>query len=263
MLQTHNRGNAEGSKQPQIRKTTDYAMFKLQRGNRVINETHKDRLVKSILSNDLTHVTPILCNEKMEIIDGQHRYFACQTLGRPIYYRVEPGLTLEDTQSLQMAKDWNGDNYLECYVKLGNIEYIQYKEFKETFKLEHNLCQVLLTNGVTMSGALTAMFSSGEFKIGNMAQAKLEAELLEEIVAVLPFEKKWSGKREAFYAILKFIRHPKYDHERMLTKLVNNQTLIRRTQNNREEFLRRICDVYNSNARSIQKKDNIYFQDFK
>lgn len=263
MFNTNKCGNAEGSKQPRVtKKTTDYSLFKIQNGNRVINLSHKERLVKSILANDLTHVTPILCNEKMEIIDGQHRFHACQTLGRPIFYTVEPGLTLEDTQSLQLAKDWNGDNYLMCYVNLGYEDYIRYKEFKETFKLEHNLCQVLLTNGVTMSGTLTTLFNSGEFKIGDMAQAINEAELLEQILGVLPFNNKWSGKREAFYAIVGFIRHPKYDHERFLTKIVNNQSLIRGTQNQRKEFLRRLCEVYNSNARSVQKAGNIYYADF-
>lgn len=53
-----------------IYETYDYSLFNLIGGNRLINVLNYKKLMKSIDEKQL--LIPILVNEKMEIIDGQH-----------------------------------------------------------------------------------------------------------------------------------------------------------------------------------------------
>lgn len=73
---------------PQIKYTSNYSRFKHLNGNRNIVEPHLRRLIKSIQENGWLENSPVLVNQKYEIIDGQHRFEACKTLGLPIEYMV-------------------------------------------------------------------------------------------------------------------------------------------------------------------------------
>jgi ParB-like chromosome segregation protein Spo0J len=70
-------------------KTTDYKLFKINKLNRIVQTGHIEKLKKSIEKVGYLKYNPIIVNEDMEIIDGQHRYFACVKLNLPIYYEVE------------------------------------------------------------------------------------------------------------------------------------------------------------------------------
>ena len=58
----------------QVRTTTDYTRFKTLVGNRKPNDLHVKRLSNSFQKRYL--FSPILINEKWQIIDGQHRFQA-------------------------------------------------------------------------------------------------------------------------------------------------------------------------------------------
>ena len=81
-----------------IYKTTDYSLFKYLKGNRAITELHVRRLVESIKEKDLQ--VPIIVDEKMNVVEGQHRLEAYKIVGRPILYIVKDNVTLEDLRKL-------------------------------------------------------------------------------------------------------------------------------------------------------------------
>ena len=58
-----------------VYKTTDLSIFKSIDGNRVPNLQHIKRLAQSINVYGMK-CNPILVNEQMEVIDGQHRLAA-------------------------------------------------------------------------------------------------------------------------------------------------------------------------------------------
>ena len=62
----------------QVLQTNVHSIFKTQKGNRPINKNHLDRLILSMKKKYL--ISPILVNEKMEVIDGQHRLQAQKEL---------------------------------------------------------------------------------------------------------------------------------------------------------------------------------------
>lgn len=70
----------------QILKTSSYTRFNSMRGNRKVSERHVRSLVNSISNRNLLAANPILVDEAMNVIDGQHRLEAARKLNTPIYY---------------------------------------------------------------------------------------------------------------------------------------------------------------------------------
>lgn len=73
---------------PIIKKTSNYEKFKIIDWNREINKPNVKKLVEENLVKFQLHKFPILVTKNYKIIDGQHRYYASQELGCPIYYIV-------------------------------------------------------------------------------------------------------------------------------------------------------------------------------
>jgi hypothetical protein len=69
-----------------IQQTRDYSLFTLLHGNRKLQKNHVNKITMSIDQKNLMDVSPIVVNEKYEIIDGQHRFMACHNLGIPVTY---------------------------------------------------------------------------------------------------------------------------------------------------------------------------------
>jgi hypothetical protein len=266
--------NQLGDVQNHVYKSTNYGLFETQSGNRKLNDANFKRLKKSINEKDggtnLLHASPIIVNENMEIIDGQHRFWAAKELGLEVYYIVVRGCGLEETRILnQVSKKWDADDFLNAYCELGNENYEDYKTFKDEVGLEHNLCMVLLKGGVTMKQEYLHEFNRGEFEILDYDNAMEYAEKLNDLALYLPFIKNktkgklWANKREAFLSLLKIVKTPKYNHERMIRKICTGGEHLNYIQfNNRRAVVRAFCDVYNNNAKKIEKENNMYFEEF-
>src|SRR5882757_1010825 len=112
--------------------TTNYDMFVFREDNRdKIDQGHVRKLVDSITSRNLLELRPIVVNERMEIIDGQHRLLAAQKLGVEIYYQVEENLDSEQIINLNIAKTWGIQDFLNFYV---NHEYPEYVKLHNVIK---------------------------------------------------------------------------------------------------------------------------------
>lgn len=80
-----------------MKSTTNYDMFKFRDDNRTkIRKRHVDTLAESIQRNNQLEKHPIVVNQDMEIINGQHRLCAAKELGIPVYYIVQEEFTPED-----------------------------------------------------------------------------------------------------------------------------------------------------------------------
>jgi ParB-like chromosome segregation protein Spo0J len=65
-------------------------IFKHIKGNRIPNLKHVRRLVDSIKKYGMK-CNPILVNEQMEVIDGQHRLLAAKETNSFVYYIIING----------------------------------------------------------------------------------------------------------------------------------------------------------------------------
>ena len=143
--QTRHR-NTNGSTDPAVNKiyrSSDYDMFGNFEGNRETNECHVKNLMESFSENQIP--VPIVVDHKFRVGDGQNRLEACKRLGIPVYYMIIPVLTLEDVKKLNSnVKSWTWQQHMESFIDLGYEDYITYKEFFNSYELNHTECMQLL-----------------------------------------------------------------------------------------------------------------------
>ena len=118
----------------QVFETSDYGQFKILDGNRTINKSQVDGLVNSI--NEVGYQPiPILVNEKMEVIDGQHRLRAVERLGIPIYFIIKPGAGADEVIQLNLRRgNWTVYDFIGFYANNGNQNYIKLNEYAMRFQ---------------------------------------------------------------------------------------------------------------------------------
>lgn len=140
----------------QVYETTDYAQFKFLDGNRVTKKANLKRLENSIKEEYL--MSPILVNEKMEIIDGQHRFKIANKLSIPIRYIKAPGYGLKQVQRLNTnMSNWKQTDYLHAYCELGYPEYIKFREFMEDYpQFTFEASKMILINKSTATKSTTS-----------------------------------------------------------------------------------------------------------
>lgn len=108
----------------QLIKTTDYDRFVPIMSNRELDKRHVMNLQRSIKARNLLMVRPIIVNENMEVIDGQHRLAAAQMINEPVYYLQVKGLTQQDLAVLNThQKNWSVMDFVNFYTLQGVPEY--------------------------------------------------------------------------------------------------------------------------------------------
>ncbi len=119
---------------PEIKHTLDHQNFQLISCNREIREKHVSKLASDPdFANNIPY-NPIIVNEKMQIIDGQHRYLACRKLGIPIPYIVKEGANLQDIMRVNVnQKSWESKDFLRFYSQQKNQHYIFISNLKEKY----------------------------------------------------------------------------------------------------------------------------------
>jgi hypothetical protein len=109
---------------------------------------------------------PIVVNEKMFIVDGQHRFEACRRLGLPIHYLVQRGAQAQDIIPVQNSKKWGLDDFIHFYVAENNLEYIYFAEFRERFSITMFQAMLIVRSFLTNKGkSKMDIFKRGLLKI--------------------------------------------------------------------------------------------------
>ena len=160
-----------------IMMTENYDMFKKIGGNRKLNKTNYAKIVKSMKEEQL--IIPIVVNERYEIIDGQHRFQACEDLGKPVYFYMVRGYGLEQVKRANIASsNWKKENYLDMFVAENNETYKEFEEIKERYDLNiSNLLKIFaivqekqlarvgyeFENGTVIPGLVTFIDMFGEW----------------------------------------------------------------------------------------------------
>ena len=112
--------------------TNNYSQFSFFKDNRVVNRAHVKNLIESIEELGYIKGKPIIINDKFQIIDGQHRFLACQELDLPIIYEFQEVVDYHKTMITlnKSQSNWNLGDYvnlhakqlIECYVRLLQFE---------------------------------------------------------------------------------------------------------------------------------------------
>lgn len=138
-----------------VYKTNNLSMFKQIDGNRIPNLQHVKRLADSIRVYGMK-CNPILVNERMEVIDGQHRLMAAKESESFVYYIIVDGYSLNEVHTLNLnQKNWTKKDFMEGYASMGIESYIKLREFvKKNDDFSFHDCVALCSN-ITGGGTIS------------------------------------------------------------------------------------------------------------
>ena len=162
--------------------TTDYDQFTFLKSNRAIDENHVYKLVKLIKAEG-HQKEPVIVNEKLEVISGQHRIKACAKLEMRVTYIIVPGLTIKDAREMNNSqKPWSFKDHFRCYGHSSHHNYQAYKQvtslLEEYPSLSNAVALVLLTKDYV--GAYSK-FKLGTFVVEDYEFARKQASYLADI----------------------------------------------------------------------------------
>lgn len=233
-----------------IYQTTDYNMFNNVNGNRVVNTINQKKIVTSMKEKQL--LIPICVNEKMEIIDGQHRYEACKELGLPVYFYVADGYTIDDVKRANLVnRIWTKADFLNSYLAQNNENYIDFYEILNFYQV--NLNDVLkvfaIIQDITLKD-LSRDFEAGYFESDGKELVYNFFDALEDFKL---FEKYRSTQFVG--AFMKLYFHKDYSHEKMRERLIKRGHLVKKKSSIVDYLIMLTKDVYSFGA----VKNPIYY----
>lgn len=169
----------------QIFFTTDYARFKMIEGNRQLNEAKIKKIINAIEDgNDMLRYYPIQVIEKknrLEILDGQHRFYICRKLQVPVFYIM----VKEDKKMTEIARvnsaveKWKNSDFINCYVQQGNKQYETLQNFMDTYGFNVGVSVKLLSKAAPDSSGESGKesFEHGLFEVKHLEAAEELAKL--------------------------------------------------------------------------------------
>lgn len=206
----------------QIQSTMNYDLFQFFSCNRRINPNHVHALTSDESFPDHFPFHPIIVNEKMEIVDGQHRFEAAKYLEIPIYYIIQDGADFKTIKNINVnQKPWKNDDYLIFYSH-------QNKDYSFVFDMKHRF-----TIGIDFLLAVIAAIEdiprhkvNDQFKRGNLKlkSKQMVLEFLQIFIPILKETRKNSSYeiqhlfgRIYAYEIALLFRNKIYDFKKFIS----------------------------------------------
>lgn len=234
-----------------ILQTVNYKMFTNMPGNRAINPRHVRQLQTKMTANgNLTQHFPIVVNEKMEVIDGQHRLQALKELNWPVFYRIEKYLTVATVRNINQATmNWSWFDYAVSYAELGNDNYQRFLDLANEFGFTFGILLAYCGSPQESKSKGNNSFKEGDFKLSRQSYKEAEKDLLEYQKLS---EAAKHGSNVFARVLLRCMHHPNYDSERMFKRLSkhgkNMPSFISET-----DTFRAIEDIYNYRMNDNEK----------
>lgn len=236
----------------------DYSVFKALENNRDVLQARVNRLIKSI--GERYVLSPIMVNEKMEVIDGQGRFEARKALGLPIHYYVEPGATIEDCRRMNRYNTtWSILDYVKSHAKSGNENYILALQTLERLNINATRLFSITGKDCHQRNTEEGLVQRGDlsFTEEDALFAEMVMNTTKEIAEALAYTKRLN---DHFYrSVSVILKFDGYQHERMLKNCALNRSSfvqMSRLEDQLKEFER----IYN--YRSKNAKSRLYFSDY-
>lgn len=159
-----------------VKKTRDYSMFTILERNRDVEEAAVNNLVVSIRKRG--QLQPIIVNQSLEVIDGQHRLEACQILGYEVAYLISNNASIKDVVLINNSqKPWNYKDYIKTFSHTNHWNHREYEKLKsyvKTYGFGFTICRNLLVGHFQAGGATNPQkaFEAGNFKVKDLQKAE-------------------------------------------------------------------------------------------
>lgn len=233
-----------------MNKTKDYDIFNFREDNRSkIDLGHVDKLSRSIELRNLLELRPIIVNEKMEIIDGQHRLLAAKNLGVAVCYKIQEDISSNEIILMNISKQWRGADYMNFYCKNMYPEYLKLKDFMDKNNLSLHVALSFCNGNSSYSNN---KFKEGLFKFND----DISTEKIDVCWETIRYIKRMNGhsryteSTRFWKSLLKLVNHTEFK-ECQWKK--NYQMMIERfcCKASHYDYCKMLSDVYN--YRSAQK----------
>ncbi len=224
-----------------IERTNNYKGFKRLKGNREVSPTRIRKIVESI--NKVGYITsPIIVNERMEVIDGQGRLEALEFLGMPVEYIVHKGAGIEECLSMNIHQtNWTIRDYIKSYADRGMQSYIYTQKLIEDFADISILAVIMATQE---TNKIQKKIYNGELLV-SQRQYELARERLQYLRKCLnEMTYKNGSKSYLEYAILICTTIDEVDLDRLYEKLKERNSIMK-NWNSTATCLQSIEDIYN------------------
>lgn len=234
--------------------TTDYSEFKKLLGNRDVTPSRLAAIKESILRIGY-QPSPIIVNENNEVIDGQGRLAACESLGLPVYFVIKEGLTIDDCISMNIKmKNWADNDYINCYAQRLNDNYVRLKNMMDLFPLL-SWNQLLVIGGLSYDPHAANRLRNGKLIFEGFSY--LELERARWLSALVPYIKK-SGlnNKSAVETLARLDRYKLIDRTRMLESFERYTDSVELNGARADATLASLNELYNFN-----RKKKVYFAD--
>ena len=242
-----------------VYKTNDLSVFQEIKGNRPPNPQHIRRLVGSIKDNGLL-CNPILVNERLEVIDGQHRLLAAKESKSEIYYIVLNGYNLKEVHALNLnQKNWTKKDFMDGYAEMDIESYSKLREFTKKHK-NFNIgnCIAMCSNLVGQSNGISHKYRADSKNTSNIKEVFEEGtwigkdfELADENANKLKMIKRYYDgyNRTTFVAVmLGLFKNNEFNFVEFLSKLKIQPQKMQHCANTTQYRLL-IEDIYNFRRR--------------
>ena len=242
-----------------ILKTQDYNVFNYINGNRNIIPKNVLKLAQDIRQKG--QIDAVLVDDKMFVLDGQHRIAACKKLRLPVKFVIAPtnGLSkLEYVKSVNtVRRNWDWRQYLDMYCIMENAHYINYRKLLNRYNFDHTAMLSVVSFSAQMEGSRPGtLFNKGELKIKNIESVIDRLDNISQywnkvsrIYASVPNKNKNKPSSKLVKAFIKLMKHPKFDHGIMLQKL-NNDIRGLLGINSIDGFVGELTKIYNYRNRT-------------
>jgi len=161
------------------------------------------------------------------IIDGQHAYNACLSLGIEIPYIIIPNLnTIEDIIACiayfnASSKSWSMADYVHAWASI-RADYRQLNQLYEQFDLDFDTIMTAATEAD--GGTSVAKLKRGEFVVADYDKAHLICQQISDVFEVIPRLDRFSN-RTLTRACASLFKQPTYStakHAKMLAYMVKH-----------------------------------------
>lgn len=237
-----------------VQETTEYDKFQKLMANRDISRNHLNGLKAAIQQHpEILKVQPILVNEHLYIIDGQHRFQAAMELGLPVAYTVVPGIGIEVARQMNiLQRRWTPRDFAKSYAMGGNKHYRAYLQAMDDYEgLNHSTVLLALRGvGLGEGGGLSSEFRRGDFEVGDLTEARKNLDRLLEIREIITI----AMTNPLAAAFLQVFTVADFNYTRLIQRLRLAPKTMLHSATNKHDYLRMIEDIYNYDMSDKNRK---------
>ena len=238
----------------QVKMTNNYDRFDFDPSNRDISIPKVKQLELSIGLIDFGNSYPIVVGQpkangegpmKMTIFDGQHRYWARFQLDKPIWFIIDPKMSIENVGIVNSTQHgWKLADFIKTYStdtenKEGLHQYKIVAGYRDRHGFKSGVALKILCGGRwgTVKNDLTA----GTLTVtANLSEAEQFAKAIGDFGNYVKF-----NKQDRFiFGFKRLWDSSEYDHKKMLSKLEYLSPRLNRCPGI-DDYIKMFLDIYN------------------